>query len=109
MSKHSSTSVDVILSYDFGVGGTGLSGGECQRLSLARAFLRKPKLYIFDESTANLDAVTADKVLTNIEEYAKAIKAGVVYISHDQNVVDRCDTVIHVDNKVNTYEEQLAA
>lgn len=67
------------------------------------------KLYIFDESTANLDAVTADKVLTNIEEYAKAIKAGVVYISHDKNVVDRCDTVIHVDNKVNTYEEQLAA
>ena len=109
VSKHSNTTADDILSYEIGEGGTGLSGGECQRLSLARAFLRKPKLYIFDESTANLDAVTADKVLTNIEEYAKAIKAGVVYISHDKNVVDRCDTVIHVDNKVNTYEEQLAA
>lgn len=109
VSKHSTTTVDDILSYEIGEGGTGLSGGECQRLSLARAFLRKPKLYIFDESTANLDAVTADKVLTNIEEYAKAIKAGVVYISHDKNVVERCDTVIHVDNKVNTYEEQLAA
>lgn len=109
VSKHSTTTVDDILSYEIGEGGTGLSGGECQRLSLARAFLRKPKLYIFDESTANLDAVTADKVLTNIEEYAKAIKAGVAYISHDKNVVERCDTVIHVDNKVNTYEEQLAA
>lgn len=109
VSKHSTTTVDDILSYEIGEGGTGLSGGECQRLSLARAFLRKPKLYIFDESTANLDAVTADKVLTNIEEYAKAIKAGVVYISHDKNVVDRCDTVIHVDNKVGIYEEQLAA
>lgn len=109
VSKHSTTTVDDILSYEIGEGGTGLSGGECQRLSLARAFLRKPKLYIFDESTANLDAVTADKVLTNIEEYAKAIRAGVVYISHDKNVVDRCDTVIHVDNKVGTYEEQLAA
>ena len=109
VSKHSTTTVDDILSYEIGEGGTGLSGGECQRLSLVRAFLRKPKLYIFDDSTANLDAVTADKVLTNIEEYAKAIKAGVVYISHDKNVVERCDTVIHVDNKVNTYEEQLAA
>lgn len=109
VSKHSTTTVDDILSYEIGEGGTGLSGGECQRLSLARAFLRKPKLYIFDESTANLDAVTADKVLTNIEEYAKTIKAGVVYISHDKNVVDRCDTVIYVDNKVNTYDEQLAA
>lgn len=109
VSRHSTTTVDDILSYEIGEGGTGLSGGECQRLSLARAFLRKPKLYIFDESTANLDAVTADKVLTNIEEYAKAIKAGVVYISHDKNVVDRCDTVIRVDNKVGTYDEQLAA
>lgn len=109
VSKHSTTIVDDILSYEIGEGGIGLSGGECQRLSLARAFLRKPKLYIFDESTANLDAVTADKVLKNIEEYAEAIKAGVVYISHDKNVVDRCDTVIHVDNKVSTYEEQLAA
>lgn len=109
VSKHSTTTVADILSYEIGEGGTGLSGGECQRLSLARAFLRKPKLYIFDESTANLDAVTTDKVLTNIEEYAKAIKAGVVYISHDKNVVDRCDTVIRVDNKVSTYEEQLVA
>ena len=109
VSKHSTTTVDDILSYEIGEGGTGLSGGECQRLSLARAFLRKPKLYIFDESTANLDAVTTDKVLTNIEEYAKAIKAGVVYISHDKNVVDRCDTVIHVDNKVSEYEELVAA
>ena len=109
VSKHSATTVDDILSYKIGEGGTGLSGGECQRLSLARAFLRKPKLYIFDESTANLDVVTADKVLTNIEEYAKSIKAGVVYISHDKNVVDRCDTVIYVDNKVGEYEELMAA
>ena len=109
VSKHSATTVDDILSYKIGEGGTGLSGGECQRLSFARAFLRKPKLYIFDESTANLDVVTADKVLTNIEEYAKSIKAGVVYISHDKNVVDRCDTVIHVDNKVGEYEELMVA
>ncbi len=109
VSKHSTTTVDDILSYEIGEGGTGLSGGECQRLSLARAFLRKPKLYIFDESTANLDDVTADNVLTNIEEYAKAIQAGIVYISHDKNVVERCDMVICVDNKVNVYEEQLVA
>lgn len=109
VSSHSKATADDILSYEIGEGGTGLSGGECQRLSLARAFLRKPKLYIFDESTANLDAVTADKVLTNIEEYAKKIKAGVVYISHDKNVVDRCDMVIRVDNKVSEFDEQLAA
>lgn len=93
-----------ILSYQIGEGGTGLSGGEGQRLSFARAFLRKPKVYIFDESTANLDAVTADKVLTHIENYAKSIGAGIVYISHDKSVVDRCDSVIQVVNKVSLTE-----
>ena len=109
VSKHSTAITADILSYEIGEGGTGLSGGECQRLSLARAFLRKPRLFIFDESTANLDAVTADKVLTNIEEYAKTIRAGIVYISHDKSVVNRCDTVIRVDNKVSIYEERKAA
>lgn len=98
-----------ILSYQIGEGGTGLSGGEGQRLSIARAFLRKPKVYIFDESTANLDAVTADKVLTHMEHYAKSIGAGIVYISHDKSVVDRCDSVIQVVNKVNLTETLLAA
>lgn len=98
-----------ILSYQIGEGGTGLSGGEGQRLSFARAFLRKPKIYIFDESTANLDAVTADKVLTHIENYAKSIGAGIVYISHDKSVVDRCDSVIQVVNKVSLTETLQAA
>ena len=98
-----------ILSYQIGEGGTGLSGGEGQRLSIARAFLRKPKVYIFDESTANLDAVTADKVLTHMEHYAKSIGAGIIYISHDKSVVDRCDSVIQVVNKVNLTETLLAA
>ena len=109
VSNHSITIVDDILSYEIGEGGTGLSGGECQRLSIARAFLRKPQIYIFDESTANIDSGTADKILANIEEYAKEIKAGVVYISHDKNVVDRCDIVIHLDNKVNIYKMQGVA
>ena len=99
---------DDILSYMIGEGGAGLSGGECQRLSIARAFLRRPELYIFDESTANLDKATADIVLSNIEKYANKIGAGVVYISHDKNVVDRCDTVIHIDNKINVLNKEAS-
>lgn len=98
-----------ILSYEIGEGGTGLSGGECQRLAIARAFLRRPKLYIFDESTANLDEETAGKVLIHIEEYARSIDAGVVYISHDKNVMERCNCIIHVDNKINKIEKNQAA
>ena len=74
--------------------------GQRQRLSLARAFLRRPKLYIFDESTANLDEQTAAAVLTNLERHAAADGAGILYISHDQNVVDRCDQVIVLANSI---------
>lgn len=77
-----------------------LSGGMKQRLSLARAFLRHPRLYVFDEITANLDREATNYVLTNIEERAKQIGAGIVYISHDSKIVDRCDKVIALRNKL---------
>lgn len=98
-----------ILEYRIGEGGTGLSGGERQRLSIARAFLRRPRLYIFDESTANLDSVTAEKVLDHIEGHAKANGAGIVYIAHDKNVVERCDEVILVRNQIAVKPEKQAA
>lgn len=79
-----------------------LSGGMKQRLALARAFLRRPKLFIFDEITANLDAKATKVVLSNIEAYAKKIGAGIVYISHDENVVMRCDKIIQLRNKLKT-------
>lgn len=77
-----------------------LSGGMKQRLSLARAFLRNPKLFIFDEITANLDKEATNYVLSNIESYAKNIGAGIIYISHDEQVVRRCDMVITLHNKL---------
>ncbi len=77
-----------------------LSGGMKQRLSLARAFLRHPKLFIFDEITANLDENSRDFVLTNIEDYAKSIGAGIMYISHDSCVVKRCEEIVTLNNKL---------
>lgn len=77
-----------------------LSGGMKQRLSLARAFLRHPKLFVFDEITANLDEKSRDFVLTNIESYAKSIGAGIMYISHDSCVVERCEKVVTLNNKL---------
>ena len=71
-----------------------------QRLSLARAFLRTPKLYVFDEITANLDRSAANYVLTSIENHARKIGAGIVYISHDPLVVERCDQIIALRNKL---------
>ena len=87
-----------------------LSGGMKQRLSLARAFLRHPKMYVFDEITANLDKDATNYVLSNIESYAKKISAGIVYISHDQMVLDRCDMIIALKNKLweNSKDKEVA-
>lgn len=90
----------MVLDYAIGEGGTGLSGGEGQRLSLARVFLRRPKVFVFDESTTGLDGNTAEKVLFNIEEYAKNIGTGIIYISHDDRVVNRCKYVIKLVNQL---------
>ena len=98
-----------ILDYAISEGAANLSGGQRQRLSLARAFLRNPRMYVFDESTANLDKQTADEVLTNIEAHAREIGAGIIYISHDKNVVERCDVVIAVNNKLNNQSQRKEA
>lgn len=97
------------LAFTIGEKAQELSGGMKQRLSLARAFLRHPKLYVFDEITANLDSHATGFVLANIEAYAKKIGAGVVYISHDQEVIDRCDMVIRLQNNLQKNEEKEAA
>lgn len=105
----SSMCLENVLDYRIGEGGTGLSGGEGQRLSLARAFLRKPKMFVFDESTTGLDVVTAERVLNYIEAYASSINAGIVYISHDEHVVSRCKSIIKLDNKLKDTSLRKAA
>jgi ATP-binding cassette subfamily B protein len=91
-----------ILDMNVSEGGTDFSGGQRQRLSFARAFLRKPKLYIFDESTANLDENTAHRVLSNMESYASENGAGIIYISHDESVSARCKYKIVLNNTINS-------
>lgn len=90
-----------VLSLPVAENGENFSGGQRQRLVLARAFLRNPKLFIFDESTANLDGENMGTVLDNLEEHARRIGASVLYISHDDRVTSRCDMVEHLHNLLN--------
>jgi len=106
---YSLSAADGVLAYSIGEGGTGLSGGEGQRLALARAFLRTPGVFILDESTTGLDDATANKVLDHLEVYAAHIGAGIIYISHDERVTKRCKHIIKLHNKVNRRSETNAA
>ena len=95
-----------VLDYKVSEGAKELSGGMKQRLALSRAFLHTPKMFIFDEITANLDERATHMVLDSIEAYAKEIGAGIVYISHESSVVNRCDEVIELVNLVKTQEKK---
>ncbi|GAA5090923.1 ABC transporter ATP-binding protein [Chryseobacterium ginsengisoli] len=74
-----------------GEGGLKLSGGEKQRIAIARALLRKPHLLIFDEATSALDSITEEEITTTIKEISKEKEQITVLIAH------RLSTIMHAD------------
>ncbi|MBX3241343.1 MAG: ABC transporter ATP-binding protein [Chitinophagaceae bacterium] len=74
-----------------GEGGLKLSGGEKQRLSIARALLRKPRLLIFDEATSALDSLTEEEVTTTIRQVSSGRSQITILIAH------RLSTIMHAD------------
>lgn len=80
-------------------GGSNLSGGEKQRLALARAILKNSPIYIFDEATSNVDAESEDIIMNAIKELAKSKK--VIMISHKlSNIVDADRIYFMEDGKI---------
>ena len=82
--------------------GLKLSGGEKQRLSLARIFLKKPKICIFDESTAALDENTGLLIQNNIEANLREMTK--IIITHRPSLIHKANAVIHLD-KMFTYSK----
>jgi len=74
-----------------GEGGLKLSGGEKQRLSIARALIRKPKLLIFDEATSALDSLTEEAITNTIRAISSEKSQITVLIAH------RLSTIMHAD------------
>jgi ATP-binding cassette subfamily B protein len=74
-----------------GEGGVKVSGGEKQRLSIARALLRRPQLLVFDEATSSLDSITEEEISTTIRAVADSRDAITILIAH------RLSTVLHAD------------
>ncbi len=74
-----------------GEGGVKVSGGEKQRLSIARALLRKPTVLIFDEATSSLDSITEEEITRTIRDVSSGAKRITFLIAH------RLSTIMHAD------------
>ena len=76
-----------------GEGGTALSGGQIQRLGIARALVRKPEMMIMDEPTSNLDPEGAEGIRRVVKELVRK-GVTVLVITHDLEMMKVCGRVV---------------
>ncbi len=99
--------------YDFVVaeGGHNLSGGQCQRIALARVFLRKPRILILDEATSALDNTSEKKIQAELELLKAECGTTILSIAHRLTTLRNCDEIVVVDQgrivQQGTYEALL--
>lgn len=85
--KRAENGLDTII----GEGGVKISGGEKQRLSIARALLRKPTLLVFDEATSSLDSITEEEITKTVQDVTSTKEHITVLVAH------RLSTIMHAD------------
>ncbi|HDR67631.1 MAG TPA: ABC transporter ATP-binding protein [Bacteroidaceae bacterium] len=79
-----------------------LSGGECQRVSIARAMVKQPKIVLADEPTANLDAENSHNILQTMETLNRDLKTTFIFATHDEKVIQ------YLHRKISLFDGKVA-
>ncbi len=75
-----------------------LSGGEQQRLSLARAFINDPDIILADEPTGNLDSKNSDRIMELIRELHREKQATIVLVTHESQIADQSQRILTLED-----------
>ena len=86
------------LGYSVGLNGNKLSGGEKQKIALARAMYRNPKIIILDEATSAIDELSQSKIIKNLK--AINLKTKFIIVTHTKKMQEMCDKVYEIKNKI---------
>jgi putative ABC transport system ATP-binding protein len=73
-----------------------LSGGECQRVSIARAMVKRPEIVLADEPSANLDATNSHHIIQTMKKLNKELNTTFIFATHDEKVMLYLDRIIHL-------------
>tara|TARA_R110002096_G_scaffold436056_1_gene666466 strand:+ start:22748 stop:23464 length:717 start_codon:yes stop_codon:yes gene_type:complete len=98
VSKAEAMLVDVGLDHRMDHYPTQLSGGEQQRVAIARAMAPQPKILFADEPTGNLDGKTGHNIIELIFDLKQKTGATLILITHDQELAEKCDEIIHIED-----------
>ena len=86
-----------------------LSGGEKQRVAIARSLVKDPALLFADEPTSALDSHNGERVIALLHHAARARNATVVIVTHDTRLLRHADRVLHLEDGVVTRDERVAS
>jgi len=84
-----------------------LSGGECQRVAIARSMVKKPEIVLADEPTANLDSENSHHILQTMKKLNHELKTTFIFATHDEKVMQYLDRIISLKDGEVVKDERM--